>query len=213
MIDYSTIDNPNNLVRRPIGEANIDWEELQGVDEVVKKQYINFQNLGVDMLKTVPDNYKPAIFQDMVLYVHNIYTPIADIDNMMTFQQRLMEIGDIVYKFICIDAYNAVIPNFLSKIGCSSLEQFDIVLSKRFNHDYSLVKSSIVKTIKETLENLMRLRTVDQTINTDKSYQETIKKYSYFIELVDFGSTDRFINNYVRPVFAKNESEIQMRQS
>lgn len=213
MLDYSTIDNPRNLVRLPYGETNIDFEELEGCNEVVKKQYINFQNLGVDMLKTVPDNYKPAIFKDMVLYIHDMYTPIADIDNMMIFNQRLMEIGEIVYKFICMDAYNAVIPNFLSKIGCSTLEQFDVILAKRFNHDYGLVKASIVKTIKETLENLMRLKTVDQTISKDKSYQETIKKYSYFIELVDFGSTDRFINNYVRPVFAKNEAEIQMRQN
>lgn len=213
MLDYSQIDNPGNLVRLPYGEPNIDWEELQGANEVVKRQYIEFQNLGVDMLKTVPDNYKPAIFKDMVMYVHEMYTPIADIDNVLFFNQRLMEIGDIVYKFICIDAYNAVIPNFLSKIGCSSVEQFDILISKRFNNDFSLVKASILKTIKETLENLMRLRTVDQTIGTDKSYQDTIKKYTYFIELVDFGSTDRFVNNYVRPVFAKNEAEIQLRQN
>ena len=211
MLDLNSVDSPYNLVRLPYGEIDIDWEDVQAVDQVIKSQYKDFNNLGIDMLKSVPDNYKPALFKDMVLYVHENYTAIADIDNIVLFNQRLIDLGEIIYKFICIDAYNAIIPNFLDKIGCSSIEQFDIIIAKRFSNDYSLVKASILKVIKTILENLIRLQTVDQTISSDKFYQNTIKRYTYFIELVDFGSTDRFINNYVRPVFAKNEAEIQLR--
>ena len=86
------------------------------------------------------------------------------------------------------------------------------LIRNRFNNDYSLVKTSLVKIIRNVLERFLRLKTVDPTVQKNTEYQETLKKYSYYIELVDFGSTDIFINNYVRPVFLKNEADLLRRQ-
>ena len=147
----------------------------------------------------------------MLDYVNDNYMSIVDFDSSIILPQKLLETGNFVYNFICVDCYNTIIPNFLNYANCNSLESFDSLIQNKFRGDYSLVKANLVKIIKNIIDELLKLQRIDASVQTDEMYQKLLFKFSYYMELVDFGDTEKFTNNYIRPLLTKNIDSILWR--
>lgn len=190
------------------GEEIIDYDRLEQIEEPIKNQYIEFESLGADLIKNIPDNYLQIIFRNLIEHVNENYTAITEYDTVMVSPQKLLQVGRYIYSFICIDAPFNILPNYLAKIECFTIDQFEGYLKNRLNNDPSKFKASFISSIKSVLDKLENLQKIRRTIGKDKNYQFLLMKYAYYIELVNYGETDRFLYNYIKPVLYKNFAEI-----
>jgi hypothetical protein len=211
-MDITTLDS----IQHAVIETNdyIDRDELSAFEDDIKQQYIEFDNLGIDVLSNLnfPNkNYLIEIYQDLLSYVNENYISIVDYDNTMSSIQKLYEVGEYVYKFICVEGFNSIIPKFVSNLECTDIDQFDQALRIKFGYNFNLIKASLLKCAKSTSEEFLRLQKIDPTIINDANYLRLVNRHSYYIELIDFGNTERFITNYIRPVLSKNFAQILWR--
>jgi hypothetical protein len=211
-MDITTLDSAEHAV--VLQDNYMDRDLLNTFEDALKQQYINLDNLGIDLLENFNisnTDYKVEIYQNMLDYVNENYAAIVDFDAAMTSVQKLFEVGDYVYKFICVDCFNTVLPKFISSIDCIDISTFDSIIRTKFNYTYSTVKASLLKCVKSSSEELIKLQKIDPTVVNDAKYLRLVNRYSYYIELVDFGDTERFLNNYIRPVLSKNFAQILWR--
>lgn len=211
-IDLNSIDVVSNISPTLIPDNYSDYEQIESTEHTIKDQYIKFENLGVDLLVNSPnDNFKFEILSNMIDYVNENYISIIDFDADMLLPEKLTETGTFIYQFLCIDCYNIIIPRLLATNNCYSIDSFDLLIRNRFKNDYSIVKANLVKTIKGVIDELSKLQLIDRTIQNDTQYKSLLMKFAYYVELVDFGNTEKFINNYFRPLLTKNFDSILWR--
>jgi len=208
-IDLNDIDDIKNVAIVPLNY--IDYLELEANEGVIIDQYENFNNMGIDLITNIDKTFISDIYLNMLDYVNDNYMSIVDLDGSIILPQKLLETGNFVYNFICVDCYNTIIPNFLNYANCNSLESFDSLIQNKFRGDYSLVKANLVKIIKNIVDELLKLQRIDASVQTDVMYQKLLFKFSYYMELVDFGDTEMFTNNYIRPLLTKNIDSILWR--
>lgn len=186
----------------------IDYDELEQLEEPIKRQYIDFESLGADLIKNIPDKYLLHIFRNLIEYVNENYTAITEYDAVSVSPQKLLQVGRYVYSFICIDCPFTILPNYLNKIEVATIDQFESYLRSRLNNDSAKLKASFIQSINSVLEKLKNLQKIRRAVVKDQNYQFLITKYTYYIELVNYGDTNRFLENYLRPVLYKNFGEI-----
>ena len=208
-IDLNDIDDIKNVAIVPLNY--VDYLELEANEGVIIDQYENFNNMGIDLITNIDKTFISDIYLNMLDYVNDNYMSIVDLDGSIILPQKLLETGNFVYNFICVDCYNTIIPNFLNYANCNSLESFDSLIQNKFRGDYSLVKANLVKIIKNIVDELLKLQRIDASVQTDVMYQKLLFKFSYYMELVDFGDTEMFTNNYIRPLLTKNIDSILWR--
>jgi len=208
-IDFNDINDIKTIAIVP--ENFVDYQELVSNEEVIKDQYVNFNNMGINLLDNIDKLYTSDILVNMLEYVNSNYLSIVDFDSSIILSQKLLETGNYIYNFICVDAYNTIIPNFLNYTNCNSLESFDSLIQNKFRGDYSLVKANLVKIIKTIVDELLKLQRIDISVQSDEMYQKLLFKFSYYMELVDFGDTEMFTNNYIRPLLIKNIDSVLWR--
>jgi len=209
-IDFNTFDYSDQI---PVNSNVIDFEDLNEMEEHITNQYIHFNNLGINIIDNIDQSYRSDILSNMLDYVNDKYLSIVDFDNAMSIPNKLLEVGNIVYNFICVDGYNTIIPNLLNRLQCDTLDNFDFIIQNKFKGNYTFLKENLVKTINNTIEELLKLQRIDSTVQSDTLYQKLLFKFSYYSELIDFGDTERFANNYIRPLLLKNIDSILWRIS
>ena len=208
-VDMNSIDSVDNLMIVP--EDFINNEELEANEDIIKDQYINFNNLGIDLLSGIDTNFTSDILGNMLDFVNETYLSITDYDSSIILPKKLLETGLLIYEFICVDCYNTIIPNFLNYINCTSLDNLESIIQNKFKNDYSLIKVNLVKIIKNIVDELLKLQRIDSSIQSDTMYQKLLFKYSYYMELIDFGDTEMLVNNYIKPLLNKNLDSILWR--
>lgn len=208
-IDMNAIDSIYNLTFIP--NDFINDEELEMNEDIIKDQYIDFNNMGINLIDNIDSQYKSNIYANMLDYINDNYMSIVDLDSSAILPQKLLETGNFIYNFLCVDFYNTILPNFLNHTNCNSLDGFDSLIQNKFRGDYSLVKANLVKIIKNVIDELMKLQRIDTSIQKDDMYQKLLFKFSYYMELADFGDTEKFVNNYIRPLLIKNMDQILWR--
>ena len=210
-IDLNSIDVVDNISPILIPDNYTDYEQIEASEEVIKDQYAKFENLGIDLIKKFNDTIKMEIYSNMIEYVNENYLTISDFDADLILPEKLIETGKYVYDFTCIDCYNIIIPRFLILNNCNTLTGFDLLIKNRYKNDFSMIKASLVKTINSVINELSNLQLIDRTIQNDIKYKFLLRKFGYYVELVDFSNTEIFINNYFRPLLAKNIDSILWR--
>ena len=208
-IDFNSIDNISNMINIP--ENFVNYEELEANEEVIKDQYINFNNMGINLIDNIDRSFRSNIYANMLNYVNDTYLSIVDFDSSIILPQKLIETGEFIYNFVCVDCYNTILPNFLNRTKCNTIDGFDSLIQNKFHGDYSLVKANLVKIIKNVVDELLKLQRIDTSVQKDETYQKLLFKFSYYMELVDFGDTEMFSNNYIRPLLSKNMDSILWR--
>jgi len=209
MLDLNTVDSITQAsIVDTQSQSFIDYNELDELNDKIKAQYIDFENMGRNLLEGVEIKYMLPIYEDMLDFVIDSYLAITNQDDAMMVVEKRIEIGRRVYQFLCVDMYNTILPNYLTQINCISLEQFDLYFRSTLKGDASNFKTGIVKTIKRIVDELMKLQILDKNISTDKHYQSLVKRYGYYLEIVNYGDSNNFLFNFVRPMFMKNMEDI-----
>jgi len=185
-------------------------EIFHNVNESIKKQYLEFTDLGNDLISEVENQHiKQIVLSEFLEYFHNNISPIEDYTN----NQDSVELGIKIYNFLCIDFYNTILPSFLESVNVSSFEEFESYYLNNLNGNDAYFKANFVRSIRTIRDNIDKLKGLDKSIGNDKNYQCLLKKYVYYVELMNFGHIDNFLENFFKPVLAKNESDIMWRIS
>jgi hypothetical protein len=209
-LDMNSIDtlNSSTSINFIPNSDIIDYDELEQLEEPIKNQYIEFESLGADLIKDVPDKYLQIIFRNLIEHVNENYTAITEYDSVVVSTQKLLQVGRYVYSFICTDCPFNILPNYLNKIEAVTIDQFESYLKNRLENDSAKFKASFIQSINSILDKLRNLQKLRKAITKDQNYQFLLTRYTYYIELVNYGDTNRFLENYLRPVLYKNFSEI-----
>lgn len=207
-----------DLNERSINHANVsiiqndpsllDREYLENLNQLIQSQYISFNNLGINYLKNIDYNYTIPIYEELLDYVNENYLSIVNYDDTIISSNKVYEIGSLVYNFICVDCYCTIIPKYLENINCFNIKDFEIYLSRKYKNDVSNFKTAFIKTIESILNPLIKLKGLDKSIEHDAKYINYVKKYAFYIELINYGDNNNFLFNYFKCVLQKNESDL-----
>lgn len=212
MVDLNTFDDIKSSTQIVlIHDDHVDRETLEELEEPVKNQYINFQSMGADLTKDIPQLYLYAIYGNLIDFVNENYTAITEYDTIRISPQKVLEVGKYVYSFITTDAAFNILPNYLIKIDSFTTDQFESYIRHTLSNNSSKFKASFVNSIKEVIDRLNNLQKLRQAVMKDKNYRNILKKYMYYMELVNYGDSDRFLYNYIMPVLRTNFEEILWR--
>ena len=211
-MDLQTIDNVFSTSSIPFNYKHIDKDEEDVMNENIQDQYINFNNLGVNLLQEIKEpQIKLNIIKDLIQYVNNEYTSVVNFESL--FVRDIEEIGCFTYEFFCIDCYNILFPKYIASINCSNRQEFENVINNQYNVESYKFKNSFILIIKSYLNQMFKLSKLDPKIKDDKQYNNMIKKFSYYIDLMEFGLSDKFINNYIFPLVNKHFEELYWRSN
>jgi len=206
---FDTLESSTQIVL--VQDNHIDQEELEELEEPIIEQYINFQSMGVDLTKDIPQLYLYAIYGNLIDFVNENYTAITEYDTIRISPQKVLEVGKYVYSFITNDAAFNILPSYLIKIDSFTMDQFESYIRHTLSNDSSKFKASFVVSIKEVVDRLNGLQRIRQAITKDVNYRHLLQKYMYYMELVNYGDSDRFLYNYIMPVLRNNFQEILWR--
>lgn len=209
-VDMNSIDvlNSSTNISFIPDEEIIDYDRLDEIETPIKNQYIEFESLGADLIKNIPDKYLQIIFRNLIEYVNENYTAVTEYDAVVGSPHKLLQVGRYVYSFICADCPFMILPNYLNKIEAATIDQFDSYLRNRLGSDPAKFKASFAQSINSVLDKLQSLQKLRRAVAKDENYQLLMTKYTYYIELVNYGDTSRFLESYLRPVLYKNFPEI-----
>lgn len=213
MLDLNDVNSVNDIpnVQR-VENQIIDRDESISDKSIIENQYIELDNLGINLLKEIDDkDLKSEVLDELLQFANDNFISIAYMDQVNISRAKLNEIGELVYQFLCVDCYNTLIPNFLSTHDIYNIKQFDIYFKNNLKNDVSTFKASFAKTINSVINKLFNLSNIDKKIKADKTYNEILKKYGFYLELINYGDSDKFLFNYFRPVLSKHESDLTWR--
>lgn len=210
MSDLQEIESIENLPKRE--QRNfLDYDKYYAVDEMLKNQYIEFENLGISVLDEVDDDEViKRLMTEFAEYFH------INISSIVNYEENELDgsidkLGKKVYKFLCIDCYLTLIPRFLEELKIYTISEFDRYYYQTLNGNVDKFKANFVRSIQSMCKNIKQLEKLDKTIKNDSNYMELINKYEFYIKLMNFGNIENFLNNYFRPVLSKNENDIAWR--
>jgi len=189
----------------------IDYNEFHSTNEIITNQYIEFENLGINLINDIKDKkIRKIVLSEFINHFHENISPIID------FQKTQIDgdedkLGLKVYTFLCIDCYLTIIPKFLEGLNIYSINEFERYYYETLDADPSNFKANFVKSIQDLYKNIKNLESLDKTIKNDENYKKLVKKYEFYISLMNFGNINNFLNNYFRPVLSKNEVDIAWR--
>lgn len=210
-IDLNTVDTFQTSTNASFPNEELDHDEMIELEEPIENQYKQFESLGVDLSKNIPQEYLIHIFGKLIEYVNENYVSVVDYDSVVVSPTRTLQIGQLVYNFICLDNYFNILPSYLKRIDCYDINQFDKYFKNKLGNDVANFKASYITTIKNVVDRLNNLQKLKNNVRNDKNYQNLLNKYAYYIELVNFGDSDRFLFNYIRPVLIKHFDDILWR--
>ena len=196
-----------NLTQNPI----VDFDRVQELEEPIKAQYIDFEGMGVDLTKNIDEEELRIIYRNLIEFVNDNYTAVTEYDIVTSSPKKILQIGHYIYHFITNEAAFNIMPNYLNTYELFTIDQFESHIRYRLKGDPANFKSSLIKVIKSVVTRLENLQKIKKTVVTDVNYIRLLTKYTYYIELVNYGESDRFLYNYMIPVLHKNFDQILWR--
>jgi hypothetical protein len=209
VLDLNTVDSVSHISPTDIATSEyIDRDVLERVTNHIQSQYIDLDELGVDALKNIDSVYKLVVYEDMLHYINANYLSIYNLEDTEISKNKLDKIGNLVYRFIVIDFYNEILPDFLNKIKVFNIEDFIIYYTASLRNDPSNIKTNLIKVISNKIKDLRRLEALYVSVANDHRYRSILERYGYYIELINFGDSSNFVENYLKRLLEKHEDEI-----
>ena len=210
-MDLIDVDVPENALS-PDVHSELRQQELANiVNENVRKQYQQFDNLGQNYLAMfdleLNELDKIDILSDMISYVNKHLISIVNLDDMNGDRERLLTAGSYIYEFICIDCYSSLIPALMEVLNITSVDDLDGLINLKYLGSPAKFKEDFLSTIQITIEQLKKLEAITPEIKKDKNYQRLLGKYFYYQEIVEYGDTTMFLQNFLRPVINKYSTD------
>ena len=203
MFDLNTFDSPGNVINN-----FQNFEEFMFMKEKIFNQITQFDNFGIDFIKEIEDqNVKIEILRDIILYVNDNYLDIVDIDNILSSENFILEMGYYIYLFLVMDCYNSILPNFIKITNILDYNQIDYYLRYKSNN----IKPILLKSVQLIIEPLLKLQNIDPSVIKDVKYKAFLKRVTYGLDLLDYGQINNFVNNFMTPVLRKHFEQIMWR--
>lgn len=208
-MDITDVDVIQQVPNIDEDDSFVDKELLEALESSVVDQYKNFTDLGIDLLDKIDNELiKTAILVNFVDYISDEYLTIPNYEDMLNSTQMLLEIGGYLYRFVCVDGYNTIMPNLLKNYDIFSIDEFDYIFKYKMNNDPEKFKEAVSNCINDIIIKLKNLRNLDRKVSQDNNYLALLKNYTYYYELVRFSDSNLLLFNYFRPVLNKNFNEI-----
>jgi len=208
--DLNDLDVPQNAVNSEVHEELFFKEQIDDLEESIKDQYENFDNLGENylLLFDLPAKYKTPILQNLIDYVDKNLVSIVDIENLNDGNDRIESGGTYIYEFICVDNVASLIPALMELLNITSVDDFDELVNIKYTGNAGKFKEDYLKTIQLTIEQLLKLKTITPVVANDHNYQKLLGKYYYYQEIIEHGDMEKFLNHFIRPVISKYQSSL-----
>jgi hypothetical protein len=184
-------------------QLHFDLDKYYQLNNTIKDQYINLNNLGVNFLSDdeYPDDVMSMVLNELLDYTHEHITPILEFEHTI-------ELGKTIYEFVCVDCFNTIVPAFLEANNLYSYDSFELYFNKKLKGNVNYFKANFAKAIQNIIINLRKLEVLDKKIINDSDYNNLLDRYEFYLNLINFGNSASFIENYFVPLLAKNEYEI-----
>lgn len=210
--DFNDVDDPKNILNSEIHQDLFEKEILNIIQTNIKKQYIEYENLGQNYLylfnNELSNNQKKEIFIDLINYVHQHILPIVDYDNIEDNVERILLAGQYIYELICVDFLSSILPALLEKLNITSISEFDDIINLKYLNTPGKFKTDLLDVIRVVIEQLNKLQSITPDVKNDTNYQKLLGKYFYYQEIITYTNTELFLNGFVRPVLSKYETDL-----
>jgi hypothetical protein len=104
-----------------------------------------------------------------------------------------------------------VLPKFFQEIG-GNTEDIVLMVFEQFRRaEYIPFKNKLIESITGIIKNLNKLGELHSKISSDSRFKFTVKKYGYYLDLVDFSNPKMLFENLIEPISRKYMFEIFIR--
>ncbi len=172
----------------------IRTSEEDMVEELIKSQYIDLQNLGIDYIEDNGVNDRTLL--EFINYVNDNYLPIINIDMILDSPMYIHIIGRFIYSFICIDMITHILPKTMKGLGIKNPSELITV-------NESALKERLLRVIKYKVDAVKAL--LIKAYN--KEVELELLKWVFFIDLID-NDISKLLLNYINIVCERYNVEI-----
>ena len=210
--DFNDVDDPKNILNAEIHQDLLEKEILNIIQNNIKKQYIDYENLGQNYLhlfdESLTNIQKKEILIDLINYVHHQILPIVDYDNLEDNVERILLAGQYIYEFICVDFLASILPALMEKLNITSVSEFDDIINLKYINSPAKFKNDLLDVLRVVIEQLNKLQSITPDVKNDTNYQKLLGKYFYYQEIITYASLEMFLENFVRPILSKYETDL-----
>ena len=196
LAEYITPNQPNTkyaLSAIGYNKFVINNERQNALKETIQNQYVNFNNLGINLLKNT--TYSDENFRELIDFVDKNYLTITNKDFILQTGKQLQILGRYIYELIIVDLPNIILPKILKSQNC--LPEALLVLPE------TDLKTFLFDIVMEYIEVLRQM--VSKTTNT--ALENELIKWSYYLELLDT-NLETFITEVIAPIINKYEMQL-----
>jgi len=188
---------------------NITDDKLYNIEDQIK----NLNNLGVNYLENV-ENLEEKIDQIETLfyYINQYYLSIPDIEQVLS-NTKLIK---LVYRFLFVDMYNIILPNYLYITKYSQYDSLDNFIQLKYSdNQIQNLKTDLLNSINIVIKSINEFKKLIQDVDTTKKkfrdMDEIAKIFAYYAEII--GSNDdislkNFLKNYLYKVLTRYENDL-----
>lgn len=191
--EYITPNLPNDkavLNAAMYNKLMIDNEREDVLKIAVQDQYINFNNLGNNLLQY--NIYSDGNFAEFITFVNDNYIPITNIDYILTTPKQIQALGRFIYELLTVDLINTILPKILKSQNC--------LPEALITSDFKMLLFEIL------MDRIEVLRQMVSEVNNSNLKRELVK-WSYYLELFDT-NLENFQLNVIEPLINTYELEL-----
>ena len=189
--------------------ANITDDKLYNIEDQIK----NLNNLGVNYLENV-ENLEEKIDQIETLfyYINQYYLSIPDIEQVLS-NTKLIK---LVYRFLFVDMYNIILPNYLYITKYSQYDSLDNFIQLKYSdNQIQNLKTDLLNSINVVIKSINEFKKLIQDVDTTKKkfrdMDEIAKIFAYYAEIIGSNgdiSLKNFLKNYLYKVLTRYENDL-----
>ena len=188
---------------------NITDDKLYNIEDQIK----NLNNLGVNYLENV-ENLEEKIDQIETLfyYINQYYLSIPDIEQVLS-NTKLIK---LVYRFLFVDMYNIILPNYLYITKYSQYDSLDNFIQLKYSdNQIQNLKTDLLNSINIVIKSINEFKKLIQDVDTTKKkfrdMDEIAKIFAYYAEIIGSNgdiSLKNFLKNYLYKVLTRYENDL-----
>jgi len=189
--------------------VNITDDKLYNIEDQIK----NLNNLGVNYLENV-ENLEEKIDQIETLfyYINQYYLSIPDIEQVLS-NTKLIK---LVYRFLFVDMYNIILPNYLYITKYSQYDSLDNFIQLKYSdNQIQNLKTDLLNSINIVIKSINEFKKLIEDVDTTKKkfrdMDEIAKIFAYYAEIIGSNgdiSLKNFLKNYLYKVLTRYENDL-----
>lgn len=96
----------------------------------------------------------------------------------------------------------------MEKLNITSVSEFDDIINLKYINSPAKFKNDLLDVLRVVIEQLNKLQSITPDVKNDTNYQKLLGKYFYYQEIITYASVEMFLENFVRPILSKYETDL-----